>query len=268
MRILHCTFDPVTQKELEYCLQYRKVNGIKDVFIRVDQDGVLPYQKRLKLVERCIRPYRHIHLYTGNICGEEIPVSLKNEEEQARNGCFYLCARGSKTLIHQNGYYYENIAKALCKPRRYEHSVSVAKTAYQLAKMHHLDAESAYRMGLLHDITKKWDDEKGKELLAIYYPKGLQYDPKVWHSFTAPFFIQKYLCLHDHQTLNAIWHHTLGDGKSDYDAILYIADKIEPLRGYDASKEWEVSRISLQKGARYVLQKAKAYILKTEGKNV
>ena len=112
------------------------------------------------------------------------------------------------------------------------------------------------------------DDEKGKELLAIYYPEGLQYDPKVWHSFTAPFFIQKYLCLHDHQTLNAIWHHTLGDGKSDYDAILYIADKIEPLRGYDASKEWEVSRISLQKGARYVLQKAKAYILKTEGKNV
>ena len=62
--------------------------------------------------------------------------------------------------------------------------------------------------------------------------------------------------------------HTLGDGKSDYDAILYIADKIEPLRGYDASKEWEVSRISLQKGAQYVLQKAKAYILKTEGKNV
>ena len=107
-----------------------------------------------------------------------------------------------------------------------------------------------------------------QELLAIYYPEGLQYDPKVWHSFTAPFFIQKYLCLHDHQTLNAIWHHTLGDGKSDYDAILYIADKIEPLRGYDASKEWEVSRISLQKGARYVLQKAKAYILKTEGKNV
>ena len=61
MRILHCTFDPITQKELEYCLQYRKENGIKDVFIRVDQDGVLPYQKRLKLVERCIRPYRHIH---------------------------------------------------------------------------------------------------------------------------------------------------------------------------------------------------------------
>ena len=81
MRILHCTFDPITQKELEYCLQYRKENGIKDVFIRVDQDGVLPYQKRLKLVERCIRPYRHIHLYTGNICGEEIPVSLKNEED-------------------------------------------------------------------------------------------------------------------------------------------------------------------------------------------
>ena len=57
--------------------------------------------------------------------------------------------------------------------------------------MHHLDAESAYRMGLLHDITKN-GMMKRKELLAIYHPEGLQYDPKVWHSFTAPFFIQKY----------------------------------------------------------------------------
>ena len=90
MRILHCTFDPFTQKELEYCLQYRKENGIKDLFIRVDQDGVLPYQERLKLVERCIRPYRHIHLYTGSICGEEIPASLKNEEEQETAVCIYV----------------------------------------------------------------------------------------------------------------------------------------------------------------------------------
>ena len=113
MRILHCTFDPITQKELEYCLQYRKENGIKDVFIRVDQDGVLPYQNVSNLLKDVFDHIAIIHLYTGNICGEEIPVSLKNEEELARNGCFYLCARGSKTLIHQNGYYYESIAKAL-----------------------------------------------------------------------------------------------------------------------------------------------------------
>ncbi len=265
MRIIEGKFDPITQGELEYLLQYRKEHHINDLFIAVEEEGVLSYQQRYDLVKRSIAPYRHLHMYVGNQTKEKMPNEFEDVEKQVRQGAFYLSAKGIRKQLNENGHYYENIAKVLCNEHRYLHSVSVANTASKLAQLHQLDAHLAYRMGLLHDITKRWSDEEGKRLLEIYDRSRLETHPKVWHSFTAPIFIQKNLCMNDPRILNAIWHHTLGDGKSDYDHILYIADKIEPLRGYDASKEWALAAINLKEAAHYVLEKSKAYRKQTEG---
>lgn len=266
MKILEGVFDPITQEELEYFLDYRKNNQIKDLYISVKEEGILPLNQRIELLKNSIRPYPHLHIYIGNQTKESIPSKYQETEEKVRNGNFYLACKGIRNILNEKGFYYENIAENLCNEHRYLHSISVAKTASKLAEMHNLDKNIAYRMGLLHDITKRWNDEQGEELLKIYYPKGLEYDPKVWHSFTCPFFIKKNLCITDQRILNAIWHHTLGDGCSDYDHILYIADKIEPLRGYDTSKEWDIASRSLKAAAHYVLEESKAYRNKTEGK--
>jgi nicotinate-nucleotide adenylyltransferase len=65
--------------------------------------------------------------------------------------------------------------------------------------------------------------------------------------------------------LNAIWHHTLGDGQSDLDRILYIADKIEPTRGYDTSAELALSLKNLKQGAQLVKARQQSYLMEKEG---
>ncbi len=264
MKIIEGPFDPITQEELEYLLKYRKEHKLKTLYVSVTDEGVLSKKQRYDLLKKSFRPYQHLCVYKGKQQKEDLPSIYLEGEEKVRHGCFFLASRGIKKTLNENGYYYEEIAKYLCNGHRYLHSISVAKTAYQLAEMHHLDANKAYRMGLLHDITKRWSDEEGERILSIYQKDCLKYDPKVWHSFTAPIFIQKNLCLNDKTIYHAIWHHTLGDGKSDYDHILYIADKIEPLRGYDTTKEWELSRISLKQAAHYVLEQSNAYRKKME----
>ncbi len=266
MKIIQGAFDPITQEELEYLLKYRKENQIKTLYVSVTDEGVLSKKQRYELLKRSFQPYKHLRIYEGNKQTENLPSIYLDAEKKVRCGSFFLASHGIKKMLNEHGYYYEEITKHLCNEHRYLHSISVAKTAMKLAEMHHLDSNKAYRMGLLHDITKRWTDEQGERLLNIYQKECLKYDPKVWHSFTAPIFIKKNLCLCDKTIYNAIWHHTLGDGNSDYDHILYIADKIEPLRGYDTTKEWELSRISLKQAAHYVLEQSNAYRNKMEKK--
>lgn len=268
MNIIKGTFDPISQKELEYLVNYRKENKIRDLWIQVKEEGILTKKQREELVEKAIQSYRHLHLYTGSLDGVTIPESLEVQEESIRHGDFYHAANGTKRILNEKGYYLQEITEYLCNSRRAIHSKGVADTAVILAKAHQKDPMLAYRMGMLHDITKKLPDEEGRKILETWYPEGLEIDPKVWHSFTAVFYLQQHMCIHDPKILNAIWHHTLGDGRSDWDAILYIADKIEPNRGYDSTYEMHLSLRNLQKGAAYVLQESKAYIYQKERKRV
>lgn len=266
MKIIESTFDPITANELHALHQLTK--QYHDVYIKVKEEGILSKTIRETIVSKAIQPYRHLHLYTGKKQGDCFQQDFLQQEEDVRHGKLYLMERGSRNFVLENGYYFEEIVKYCCNQRRAAHSLSVASTAKKLARMHGLDESLAYRTGLLHDITKKWSDEEGKQLLEIYARDTLAYDPKVWHSFTAPIVLKTEMNLYDTRILKAIWHHTLGDGNSVYDDILYIADKIEPTRGYDASYEWALSKKSLKQAAHYVLQKSKAYILVKEGKHV
>lgn len=266
--IIQGTFDPLTQEELEYLLSLRKQRSVKDLYVKVDGDGILSIRQREELVRSAFAPYRHLHLYQGKEEGEALPDHFKQLEEKVRLGDFYLAACGTKQRLNESGYYLKQITEYLCNPRRAVHSQGVADTAVKLAHAHQKDEMLAYRMGMLHDITKKLSDEEGRKILQVWYPEGLSIDPKVWHSYTAVFYLKQHMCIHDARILNAIWHHTIGDGKSDWDAILYISDKIEPNRGYDSAYEMHLALENLQKGAQYVLQESKAYIYQKEGKRV
>jgi len=102
-------------------------------------------------------------------------------------------------------------------------------------------------------------EEEEKKTLLIYDPMQLQYNEKVWHSFTAPIYLKQNLGIHNETLLNAIYHHTLGDGNGNYDRILYIADKIEPNREYDTAEYWKVSKRNLKEGAEMVKESSKIY---------
>ena len=266
MRNVICgLFDPVSQKDLQYILEYRRTERISDLFLCVRGEGILSAEKRRFLLERAVRPYRRIHVLAGDCEGHEMEPA---DEEKIRGGEFRLAAKGIRKILIEEGLYFENICDTMCKPSRAVHSRGVAQTAAHLAEVHRLDVRKAYNTGLLHDITKRMSDEEGQKIIALYKPEWLSISPKVWHSYTAVVWLKQNMGLRDHAVLSAIEHHTLGDGCSDLDHILYIADKIEPGRGYDTSKQMKAAEKDLKSAQLMIREESRAYIFEKEGVHV
>ncbi len=258
--VLQGTFDPISDVELQEALDWLKEDNLKEIVFEVKEEGTILQKDRISLVKKAIKPYRklkiNISYSKGNVIYKE---SSDRNEEEIRNGFYRLAARGIKKELLLQGYYFENAVKYHCKESRYKHSLAVRDVCIELAKTHHLNLYVASSMGILHDITKNKSDEWGKKLLDIYEPTITSMSPKVWHSETAIFFLKKEMGLHDKKILNAIWHHTLGTGKSDYAKILYIADKCEPTRGYDSTKEITLAKDNLTKGFELVKKESESY---------
>ncbi|MCH4208396.1 MAG: bis(5'-nucleosyl)-tetraphosphatase (symmetrical) YqeK [Solobacterium sp.] len=256
--------DPITQAELQAVLACMKEKHFSCGMIRIAEEGILSKEQRIKLVQLAIRPYRKLKLSEGTPCDEIIAIDPVNEPE-ARAGAFNLAARGTRQYLNDHGCYYEEIVTASCKPHRAAHSRSTADLCRELALAHHLNGERAWRMGMLHDVTKIKEDDWGRSLLSVYDPDKLSMSPKIWHSFTAPLVLKQNLCLKDTGILHAIYHHTLGDGNSDLDRILYIADKCERTRGYDTEAEIKLAKQNLKEAALLVKTEQRTYLKEKEG---
>ncbi len=263
--ILTSSFDPVSEREMEYIRQYRKTHRLRDLWLSVDEAGSLDHAIRVRLLKKAAGYDRRLHVCETPEKGEAIKPL---DEESIRKGLYRLAARGIRKDLITQGYYLDETARAMCNPHRYEHSKSVAMTAVKLAQAHHMDTQKAYVMGMLHDITKAFSDEENERIIRLYKPEWLTLSPKVWHSYTAVIFAKQNMSLSDPDIAYAMEHHTIGDGKTDYAALLYIADKIEPLRGYDVSKQTASAMKNLKKAAFEIREESKAYILKTEGIHV
>ena len=250
---------------LHYLRSHRMTSGL----IQLNENGILERSMREKLINAAIRPYRHLKLISKeDISSKRIVEIDSSDEVLVRRGQFYLAARGTRKMLNDSGCYYEAIVESLCSAHRASHSRSCADLSRELAEAHGMDGDRAWRMGMLHDITKKKDDEWGRHILSIYDPDKLDLSPKVWHSFTAPIVLERDLCLRDDGILHAIYHHTLGDGNSDLDRILYIADKCERTRGYDTEKEISLARKNLKLGAELVKEEQKTYLREKENLDV
>ena len=266
--VVMCPFDPVTSSEIEYAVKLRREGGYTDVYMIPSSEGILPYSERMLLLKKAVSPFRHLHAGKAPDEAYTIMPDFLNDEETARCGYFRLVPRNIRRMMIERGFYMECIVKAQCKHSRAVHSIGVAETAVKLAHAHHLDETKAYVMGMLHDITKKLPDDDGRVIIERWKPEWCGISPKVWHSYTAVIFIKQEMGIYDQEILHAIEHHTLGDGRSDYDHILYIADKIEPGRGYDTSVQMKISCENLAEGAAYILEESKRYIFEKEGIHV
>lgn len=266
--IVSAPFDPVTNEEIRRLLNAAKVNGFRKIYLYASEEGILPRRERIRMLKLAIRPWRRLELYEGSDCPENMIPLNSRSEAVVRQGRYDLAAPGIKKILIEEGPYLSETLDHLCSPHRAAHSRSVAMVCRQLAEAHGMDADQAWRAGMMHDMTKGFSDEANGKIMKVYAPEMMEYSPKVWHSYTAPVYLYHYLGLRDHKILEAIRHHTLADGTGDLDRILYIADKIEPSRGYDASKEMELSRQDLKKGAELVLAESKQYMREKEGLNV
>ena len=162
------------------------------------------------------------------------------------------------TYIERKDEFIEILEKRL-DPPRFRHSLNVADSALELAKLFGADEEKAYVAGLLHDCTKNETEEsqlkffKDNDIILSNVEKN---NPKLWHAMTAPLYAKSVLGIEDEEMLLSMRFHTTGRaGMSLLEKVIYIADYISAERDYpDVHIMRALSGESLEKAALYSLK--------------
>lgn len=125
----------------------------------------------------------------------------------------------------------KNWLKDNLNEERYIHSLGTAQCAEELAERYGLDKEKAYIAGLLHDCAKCFSNEKLLDIinkhLEVEQAEMLNY--KTLHAPVSAYYAKEKFGVEDKEILSAIRWHTLGKlDMSDFEKIIFLADKIEP----------------------------------------
>lgn len=155
---------------------------------------------------------------------------------------------------------------------RYEHSLRVAETAEKLCKIHGLDPQRGYFVGIAHDICKEM---KGELMIALATLDGdpvgkLERDkPGLLHGRAAASVLKNDFSVKDGDVLEAVRLHTFGaPGMGALAKVLYVADKIEPGRSHVTEKYLErVFSMGLDEAMLFVL-KENIEFLREKGKKI
>ena len=114
---------------------------------------------------------------------------------------------------------------------RYLHTLGTADCAKELAEKYGLDNEKAYLAGLLHDCAKCFSKEKLLEIIHknLHVEECEMLNYKTLHAPVSAFIAEKEFNVTDKEILSAIRWHTLGKlDMTDFEKIVFLADKIEP----------------------------------------
>ncbi len=131
---------------------------------------------------------------------------------------------------------FKAVLKERLSERRYIHSLNVADSARELAKIYGADEEKAYTVGLVHDCCK--DTPAGLQLSYMLENKVPLTDieantPKLYHAICGAVFCENEFAVTDKDMLNSVRYHTTGrEGMSLLEKIVFIADFISAERDY------------------------------------
>lgn len=119
---------------------------------------------------------------------------------------------------------------------RYTHSLKVAETAVEMARRYGADEKRIYIAGLLHDCGKSYRGDAAREYVERigYNPDEIEWlQPGLLHGVIGEHLAREEYGITDPEILSAIrWHTTGRPGMSLLEKIIYIADYIEPGRGF------------------------------------
>ena len=127
------------------------------------------------------------------------------------------------------------------QPKRFAHSVSVARTARRFARLYGVDESQAVRAGLVHDWDKCYH---GREVfdrcreMGIELPEGYESMEALFHAPTGAAALARRFPQLEPEVLQAIARHTSGAvDMQPLDIVIYCADMIEPTRTYPSLDE-------------------------------
>lgn len=129
------------------------------------------------------------------------------------------------------------ILKEKLTEHRFVHSLNVADSAKELARIYGCDEAIAYTTGLIHDVCKdtpaglqlSYMLENGVELTEIEISTA-----KLYHAMCGSVYIQKEFGIDNQDMINAVRYHTTGrKNMSLLEKIVFIADFISAERDYN-----------------------------------
>jgi predicted HD superfamily hydrolase involved in NAD metabolism len=160
--------------------------------------------------------------------------------------------------------FFAEIARILEKElstRRFQHSLSVARLAGELAERHGADIEEARLCGLVHDCAKEWKPGalvayvKKRRLKIPHIDHILPSNPNLLHAYVSADVARRNGWLRSAAAERAVAAHTLGCvpmGKLE--TIVYIADLASYDRAFRGVRTVRaVARKDLRRGLRAAL---------------
>ena len=176
-----------------------------------------------------------------------------------------LLAEKVHSYIIEKGLYtdeYTGVRKLL-KSRldeyRYIHSLGVADSARELAKIYGADEEKAYFAGLLHDVAKNMPKDEQLQLMekgGIVLSETEKNNPALWHAMAGECYLRLHMGITDPEILGSVRYHTTGKaGMSLLEKIIYVADYISAERNYpdvDVMRDLSLNH-SLEEASLYSL---------------
>lgn len=172
------------------------------------------------------------------------------------------------SYIQDNNLYYIPKIASYVDKKRFEHMKSVALLCYDIALNNKKeDPEKYYVAGLLHDIGKIID-EKTIKMVEEQFSDYLPIDKKLYHQFLSAEIAIKEFNIKDEDILQAIRYHATGKANMNSIAkVVYAADKIDPLRGYDSINMIMAMMNNIDEGFKYVLSENKKHLL-SKGRDI
>ena len=185
---------------------------------------------------------------------------LSNDIREGKR--LYLNKKNIDYIVKNELYFIPRI-KAYLTLTRYLHSLSVADLSFSIALANSLDPYKAYLAALYHDIGKYVDINIYKDEIIRKEGANFYNDIPNWayHQFISKIIACKEFKIQDKEILDAIEYHTTGKKyMTKLDKIVFAADKIEPLRGFDSSDLIKAMKEDVDNGFKEVLKANREYI--------
>lgn len=172
-----------------------------------------------------------------------------------------------KQYIVENNVYLNKQLKQYLSSKRIKHVESVKNLALKIYKNNNegLDKNKIVTACLLHDIARELPKDKLKYIIKNHYPNKINELAYIYHQYAGEYLAKKKFFIEDKDILEAIkWHTTGNENMSKLAKLVYICDKLDPLRGYDSSELIQKCINNLDEGFMEVLKDKINYSLKKD----
>lgn len=188
---------------------------------------------------------------------------MKSEEQSGTLSSLSLHPSTIRYISDHDLLYCKSV-KPYLNEHRYKHSKSVAALSMDIALSNHLSFyNKVYVAALLHDIGKDVDLSSSVTILRKDYKEYLSYPSWSYHQFVGAIIAKENFSILDNDELDAICYHCTGKAKMNpIGKIVYTADKIDPLRGWDSSTYIKEAKEDYEKGFISLLEVNREFLKK------